>query len=227
MLHSSLDDLDSVSNRDAAKSYILSWKWVGGLGGDARPVTHLYLHGRKVLQGGGGQEVLRQNCTWGQSSTRRVVGAITAKFYMGTECCKEVGRRYNGKIVQGHKVLKGWGSYYARQNLTDHVGESREILQSCGGPVVCPTCTLFENFYSTRYTARRYIAWLSRVLSWPNHCPNVHVRVHLLNVLHVFGDSSASTLTNLWKSDLAWYSDNQKRDSFMRGKWPEITVPIP
>ena len=39
-----------------------------------------------------------------------MVGAITAKFYMGTECCKEVGRRYNGKIVQGRKVLEGWGS---------------------------------------------------------------------------------------------------------------------
>ena len=48
-----------------------------------------------------------------------MVGAITAKFYMGTECCKEVGRRYNGKIVQGHKVLEGWGAItHGKTSLT-------------------------------------------------------------------------------------------------------------
>ena len=57
MLHSSLDDLvmthDSIINRDAAKSYILSWKWVGGLGGDARPVTHLYMAAKCYKEEGG------------------------------------------------------------------------------------------------------------------------------------------------------------------------------
>ena len=61
-----------------------------------------FVHGGK-----GRQEVLRQNCIWPQSAKRRVVGAITAKLYLGTECCKEGGRRYNGKIVHGHRVLQG------------------------------------------------------------------------------------------------------------------------